>query len=58
MTIVKRSKDVFYGVNNMEVLHFHDDGMFHGEILTGGNVAFRQTGSLWAEYRNLKITWI
>ncbi len=58
MSIVKRAKDVFYGVNNMEVLHFHDDGMSHGEILTGGNVAFRQSGSLWAEYKNLKITWI
>ena len=58
MSVVKRAKDVFFGVNNLEILHFHDDGITHGDLLTGGNVAFRQMGNMTAEYRNLKIKWI
>ena len=58
MSVVKRAKDVFYGINNLEVLHFHDDGIIHGEILTGGHMAFRQLGDIKTQYRNLRITWI
>ena len=58
MSVVKRAKEVFFGVNNLEILHFHDDGIIHGDVLTGGNFAFRQTGDLMSEYRNLKVTWI
>ena len=42
LSLVKRGKDVFYGINNLELLHFHDDGITLGEILTGGNIAFGQ----------------
>ncbi len=58
MSIVKRGKDVFYGINNMEILHFHDDGTTLGDILTGGNIGFGQFSDTAALYRNLKVTWI
>ncbi len=58
MSIVKRGKDVFYGINNLEVLHFHDDGTTHGDILTGGNIGFGLFKDTAALYRQLKVTWI
>lgn len=58
LSVVKRGKDVFYGVNNLELVHFHDDGITLGEILTGGNMAFGQMPGTTALYRNLKVTWI
>ncbi len=58
LSMVKRVSDVFYGINNLEVLHFHDDGLSHGEALTGGNMAIRQSGKCIMQYRNLKVTWI
>ena len=58
LSIVKRVGDVFYGINNLEVLHYSHEGMTHGDMLTGGNMAFRQSGNMIAEYRNLKVTWI
>ena len=58
MSVVKRSKDVYFGINNMEILHFHDDGLTMGEILTGGNIGFGQYQGTKAMYRNLKVTWI
>ncbi|WP_024867002.1 DUF1961 family protein [Butyrivibrio sp. FCS014] len=58
MTILKKGRDVAFWINDLEILSFHDDGMTHGEMLTGGNVVIRQDGDLAAEYRNLKVTWI
>ena len=58
LSVVKRGKDVFFGINNLEVLHFHDDGITLGEILTGGNMGFGQLPGSAAMYRNLKVTWI
>ena len=58
MSVVKRASDVFFGINNMEVLHFHDDGISQGELLTGGNIGFGQFKGSVAQYRNLKVTWI
>ncbi len=58
LSMVKRGKDVFYGINNLELVHFHDDGITLGEILTGGNMALGQLPGTTAFYRNLKVTWI
>lgn len=58
LSVVKRGKDVFYGVNNLELVHFLDDGITLGEILTGGNIGFGQMPGTTAFYRNLKVTWI
>ena len=58
MTIIKKGRDVALWINELEIMSYHDDGMSHGELLTGGNVGLRQLGKLTAEYRNLKVTWI
>ena len=58
LSLVKRGKDVFYGINNLELVHYHDDGITLGEILTGGNMGLGQLPGTEAFYRNLKVTWI
>ena len=42
VSVVKRGKDIFYGINNREVVHFHYDGITLGKILTGGIMGFVQ----------------
>ncbi|WP_022764534.1 DUF1961 family protein [Butyrivibrio sp. XPD2006] len=58
LSMVKRGKDVYYGINNLELVHFHDDGITLGEILTGGNMGLGQLSGTEALYKNLKVTWI
>ena len=58
LSVVKRGKEVFYGINNMELLHYHDDGITLGDILTGGNMGLGQLPGTVALYKNLKVSWI
>jgi hypothetical protein len=58
LSMVKRGKDVFYGIDNLELLHYHDDGITLGDILTGGNMGLGQFPGTVALYRNLKVSWI
>jgi hypothetical protein len=58
MSVVKRGKDVFFGINNLEVMHYHDDGISFGDLLTGGIIGFGQSSGTCAMYRNFKVTWI
>ncbi|WP_155840138.1 DUF1961 family protein [Butyrivibrio sp. MC2021] len=58
MTVIKRGARVSFLINNLSILEFYDDGMTFGDILTGGNIGFRQLPFMVAEYRNLKVTWI
>jgi hypothetical protein len=39
-------------------VHYRDDGISLGEILTGGHMGFGQMPGTTAFYRNLKVTWI
>ncbi|WP_026519633.1 DUF1961 family protein [Butyrivibrio sp. FCS006] len=58
LSTVKRGKDVFYGIDNLELLHYHDDGITLGDILTGGNMGLGQLPGTVALYKNLKVSWI
>ena len=58
MCIVKNRNKVVYAVNDFVVLEFEDDGMTHGDILTGGCVGFGQREGLLAQYRNFRVTWV
>ena len=58
LSVVKRGKDIFYGINNLEVVHFHYDGITLGKILIGGIICFVQQQGTTAMYKNLKVTWI
>ncbi len=58
LCIVKRGKDVSFYINEIFVMGYHDDGISHGEMLTGGGIGFSHTGDIKAEYRNMKVTWI
>lgn len=58
MCIVKKSGDVLFGINDLKILEFKDDGFSFGDILTSGCIGFRQQASMVAEYRNLRVTWI
>ncbi len=58
MCIVKRHGKILFGINDLQILEFTDDGTAYGDILTGGCMGFRQTPDLVAEYRNIRVTWI
>ena len=58
MTIMKKTKDVVFFIDNPEILHFRDDGLKFGDYLTGGTAGIRQSEGLKANYRNLRVTWI
>ncbi|MDC7294692.1 YesU family protein [Butyrivibrio sp. DSM 10294] len=58
MRVVKRGSKVSFYINDLQIFDFYDDGMTFGDLLTGGNIGFRQLSPMVAEYRNLKVTWI
>ncbi len=58
MTVLKKGKDVVFYIDDLEILYFNDDGLRYGDYLTGGTVGIRQSRTLKAQYRNLRITWI
>ena len=58
MRVVKRGSKVSFYINDLQIFDYYDDGMTFGDLLTGGNIGFRQLSPMVAEYRNLKVTWI
>ncbi len=58
ITVVKNKNKVAFMVNDLQVFEFEDDGIKYGDLLSGGNVGFRQLAPMIAEYRNLKVTWL
>ncbi len=58
IAVVKNKDKVAFYVNDLQIFEFIDDGRSYGDLLTGGNVGFRQLAPMIAEYRNLKVTWI
>lgn len=58
MEVVKRGARVSFYINELKIFEFYDDGMTFGDILTGGNIGFRQVSPMVAEYRNFRVTWI
>ncbi|MCR4756601.1 MAG: YesU family protein [Butyrivibrio sp.] len=58
ITVLKTKNKVLFLVNDLQIFEFIDDGMTYGNLLTGGNVGFRQLAPMIAEYRNLTVTWI
>lgn len=55
IAVVKKTNNVCFVINGLEVFRFIDDGQTYGEILTGGKIGFRQLAPLIAEYANLKV---
>lgn len=53
--VVKFGPDVAFAINDLPILHFHDDGKSCGPVLGGGKIGFRQMAPLIAEYANLKV---
>ncbi len=56
--VIKRSGNITFFVNDLQIFEFVDDGVTYGDILTGGCIGFRQLAPMIAEYRNLRVTWI
>ena len=56
--VVKKSGHVNFFINDLQIFEYIDDGVTHGDILTGGCIGFRQLAPMVAEYRNLRVTWI
>ena len=55
LTVMKWGPDVTFSVNDLTVLHYHDDGVTYGPLLTGGKIGFRQLAPMIGEYANLKV---
>ena len=58
MSVTKRGSRISFYINELKIFEFYDDGMTFGDILTGGNIGFRQLSPMVAEYKNFKVTWI
>ena len=58
MCVIKRLGKIVFGINDLQILEYTDDGNTYGDILTGGCIGFRQQAPMVAEYRNLRVTWI
>lgn len=58
ISVVKNKNKVLFSINDLQIFEFVDDGMTYGDILTGGNIGFRQLAPMIGEYRNLSVTWI
>ena len=53
--VVKSGADVQFGINQLTLFHWRDDGVRYGPILQGGKIGFRQMAPLVAEYANLTV---
>ena len=55
LSLLKKGNEVKFSVNDLEVLHFVDDGKTYGNLLTGGKIGLRQLAPMIGEYANLKV---
>ncbi|MCC2684034.1 MAG: hypothetical protein K0R75_933 [Paenibacillaceae bacterium] len=55
ITLIRCGVEIRFRVNDLDILHFHDDGHKYGKALGGGKIGFRQMAPLIAEYSNLKV---
>lgn len=55
MSVLKQKEHVRFFINEMEVLHYIDDGETAGPLLGGGKIGFRALAPTIALYRNLKV---
>ena len=55
LTLIKNGPSVRFAVEDLEVLHFEDDGYSYGPCLKGGRFGLRQLAPMMAEYADLKV---
>jgi len=53
--LVKSGPEVVFGINDLELFRWTDDGQSYGPVLGGGKIGFRQMAPMIAEYANLKV---
>jgi hypothetical protein len=53
--VAKSGTDVQFGINQLTLFDWQDDGQAYGPILGGGKIGFRQMAPLIAEYGNLIV---
>lgn len=53
--VIKHGPEVVFGINDLKLFHWIDDGISYGEILKDGKIGFRQMAPLTAEYANLTV---
>ena len=52
--LIKCGAEIAFSINGLPLLHWVDDGMTYGRMLSGGKIGFRQMAPLIAEYANLQ----
>lgn len=55
LELIKQGPTVKFLINELELLHFEDDGQTYGPLLGGGKIGFRTLAPLRALYRNLQV---
>ena len=55
LSLLKQGADVRFAVNDLEVLHFVDDGVSFGPLLSGGRIGLRQLAPMAGEYADLRV---
>ncbi len=55
LSLLKKGLDIRFAVNDLEVLHYHDDGVQYGPLLGGGYIGLRQLAPMIGEYANLRV---
>lgn len=55
MMIIKKNAHIIFKINELEILHYVDDGINYGARLKEGRIGFRQLAPMIAEYSNLKV---
>lgn len=53
--IVKAGPYIEFSIDDLPILHFHDDGLTYGPVLGAGKIGFRQMSPLIAEYSDLEV---
>lgn len=53
--VIKKDRDVWFYIEDLEVFHFKDDGITYGPLLGEGKIGFRQLAPFVGEYANLRV---
>jgi len=55
MRLIKCGPRVVFFINDLQILHWVDDGETYGPVIGGGKIGFRQMAYLIAEYSDLEV---
>ena len=55
MEVIKKGNEVAFRINDLDILHYEDDGKTAGALLEGGKIGFRALAPMKALYKNFRV---